>query len=281
MLISSGFISFFSLCVKFGVASVSIWTMTWLRFFIPLLFAIPFLVLSGAFKKFWPIKNLQLHFYRSAVVVVGQISMIYYLTRASLLDATLLWGTGPIFIPLIARIFFKQPIHRATWITIAISFLGIIFILKPDKGIFDFFSIFGLVSGLGMGFSQVLFGMNTEKGDPGENLFYLFLFSSALSFIPYLVYEERHFAFDLTGTGGLAILGVAVATLANQLFRGLAYKEAKPSLLTPFLYFSVVLSGLFDWIFFHHAPDMWTLTGCVLVVGASIYKWSVLRLNAQ
>lgn len=277
VLLSVSFLSFFSLCIKLGLGQVSIWAMTFMRFFIPLLIAIPFLVFSGSFKKMWPLKNIKLQFYRSAVVVIGQFSMIYYLTKASLLDATLLWSTGPIFIPLILRIFYKQKILTVTWIAILISFIGIALILKPDKGILDPFSIFGLVAGLSMALSQILFGINTEKGDPGENLFYLFLFSSILSFIPYLIYEERYFALHVTGAGVFAILGVALGTLGNQLFRGLAYKESSPILLTPFLYFSVVLSGLFDWAVFHKTPDMLTVIGTVLFVGIAIYKWAMLR----
>lgn len=277
VLFSASFVSFFSLCIKLGLGQVSIWTMTFMRFFIPLLLSIPFLLFSGSFKKMWPLKNVKLQFYRSAVVVVGQMSMIYYLTRASLLDATLLWGTGPIFIPLILRLFYKQKILKVTWISIVISFIGIALIIKPDKGILDPFSIFGLISGLSMALSQILFGINTEKGDPGENLFYLFLFSSALSLVPYLVYREHYFALHLTAPGILAILGVALGTLGNQLFRGLAYKQASPALLTPFLYFSIILSGLFDWTIFHRTPDIFTVIGTVLFVGATVYKWAALR----
>lgn len=277
ILFSTSFLSFFSLCVKFGLREVSIWTMTLMRFLLPLLFAMPILWMTGAFKKMWPLKNIRLQFYRSSAVFIGQLSMIYYLTRASLLDATLLWGTGPIFIPLILRIFYKQRILKVTWITIAVSFVGIVLILKPDQGIFDPFSVWGLISGLSMAISQILFGLSTEKGDPGENLFYLFLFSSILSLIPYFLYEENHFSFQLSNIEVGSVIGIALGTLGNQFFRGLAYQQAPPALLTPFLYFSILLSGFFDWMVFKQTPDILTLIGSILVIGSTFFKWVVLR----
>jgi drug/metabolite transporter (DMT)-like permease len=277
ILISAASLSIYSFFVKLGLKEVSVLSITFLRFFLPLLLGLPFFWWNGTLKELWPLNNIKLQFLRSLSVVATQFFMIYYLTQATLVDANMLWCTGPIFIPIISRLFYGHQIHKMTWISIGISFLGVILVLKPDQGIFDPFSIFGLLSGIGMAISQLLYGINIEKGRVGENLFYLSFFCSLLTLIPFLIWEEISFDLKPDMLTIVAITAFSVASLINQLFRGLAYTRASPVLLTPFLYFSVLLSGILDWTFYHKAPDIWAYIGFLLVLLGTGLKWLHIR----
>jgi drug/metabolite transporter (DMT)-like permease len=46
----------------------------------------------------------------------------------------------------------------------------------------------------------------------------------------------------------------------------MAYQHASASALAPFLYFSLIISGLFDWIFFNNLPNWLSLGGAILVI---------------
>ncbi len=273
-LLSASCFSIFGMFIKIGLEEVSVWSLTFFRFLVPLLLSLPFLWWSGTLKDIFPLKDLRLQVLRSLAVVIGQFSMIYYLTKASILDATLMWGTGPIFIPLIASLFYHVKIPRVTWISIFISFLGVGLILKPNREIFDPFIIFGLISGVAMAVSQTLYGVNSEKGKPGENLFFLFFFCSLFTLVPFILAEESRFDLGFDRLKVVSVMGVALSTIGNQLFRGKAYQRAQPAILTPFLYVSVVVSAFFDWALFHLYPDAWTAVGFILILAGSLLKWA-------
>ena len=271
--LSASCMSLFGFFVKIGLQEISIWGLTFLRFSVPLLLSLPFLWWNGTLQELFPLKDLRLQVIRAGTVAVGQFCMIYYLTKASLTDATMLWGTGPIFIPIIARFFYGVKIPKVTWWSIFVCFIGVALILKPDRGIFDPFSILGLISGITMALSQTLYGINIEKGKPGENLFFLLLFCSLFTMIPFFLSEEKHYDLHLDFLTVGSVLGTALAVIGNQLFRGYAYVRARPALLTPFLYISVVVSSALDAIFFHIYPDFWAALGFCFVVAGSFFKW--------
>jgi len=277
MLASSSFISLLGLSAKTGLQEISFLKLTFYRYFGPLLISLPFLWFDGTFKNLWPPKNIKNHILRSVSAVTAQLSMIYYLTESNLLDATMLWCTGPLFLPLIVHFLYKQKVQAATWISIAVSFAGVALVIKPDRGIFDPFSLFGLLSGVAMGFSQVFWGLNTEEGKVGENLFYLFFLGSLWLTIPIFIFDPTEFKMPIDKTVLYAIIGLTIASLCNQFFRSLAYKSARPYLLAPFIYFSVFLSGMIDWLYYKHPPDWIEAMGfCLVALGAYI-KWNWIR----
>lgn len=279
ILMSVSCISVMSLFVKLSVSQLSVWSLTFLRFFLPLLFLVPYLWFKGRLWSLWPVENFRLQAARSFCVAIAQLSGVYYLTQSTLVDATMMWGTAPMFMPIISRILYKHPMRRVTWISIILSFIGVVLVLQPTThGLFRPITIFGLLFGLAVAFSQVLYGANIQKRKSAENLFYLFFFSSALLFVPYLYLETQRA--DLATAQPLIWLFVVIATVAtigNQYFRGRAYLETKSTYLAPFLYFNVILSGLFDWLVFHNPPSLLMLIGFGFVLSGAYLKWSWLK----
>lgn len=276
-LLSAAALAAYTLFVKLGVSGLSVWSIAFLRFFLPLLIGIPYWWKNRIWEHLWPPKNLKLQLWRGALVAGSQLSFVFYLTKASLVNANTLWGLGPIFVPIVARLMYGQKISRVTWVSIGISMLGVILILQPDRGIFDVYVIFGILSGVGMAFSQVLYGVNVERGRISENMFYLFLFGALFTLPMFLVSEATREPFHFSFILALIIALIALMSFLNQFFRGLAYQISTPVLMTPFLYTSIFLSGIFDWVIFDNPPDLINLIGfCLILLGAFI-KWRWLK----
>jgi len=49
-----------------------------------------------------------------------------------------------------------------------------------------------------------------------------------------------------------------------------AFKHGKTTILAPITYSVVIFSGLFDWIFWDHLPDLFTYIGVILVVAGAM-----------
>jgi len=280
MVYSSFFLSLLNFNVKICIGPLGVIESTFLRYFTPLLALIPVLL----WRKEWHELRIQagvgMHLLRSVCAVTAQVFLNYYLTRGSLLNATVFWATGPIYVPIIVKLLFRQKTPLITWVATLISLLGVAMMVKPTDGIFSLFSFWGFAAGISMAFTQIVWGQNVEKGSVMENLFYLYLFSSVLAFLVWITIGETAFGSDRTpGTPLLwiSIVSLAITSIGNQLFRSKAYQQAPPYLLTPILYVAVVGSGILDILVYHNWPDVWGYCGFGLIAIGTLIKWWYLK----
>ncbi len=276
MLLSSGMLSFFTLFSKFGTENTSYFLLTFLRFGIPFLILLPFLLLTTPIKELFDTSNFKMHLLRVGCVLLYQYSIFYYLMHATLLDATVLQNTAPLFIPILERIFFKHRFHFKVLISIIISFVGVLCILQPDKQIFARLSIAGFLAPLGQAGSQVLYGHQARNENQKSNLFYLFFLTALLPAVVFMFSEEflrqENSLENYSLWGWANILALGIASIFNQSLRGIAYQYGKASQLAPFLYFSLIFSAFFDWLIFERLPNILSLAGAILVIAGGIIQ---------
>lgn len=252
MILSAASAALFALFVKAAMSTVFLPLMVFLRFFIPLLLVLPYYLFHIGELRF---NGTGKHALRAFFVIISQYSLFYYFTRASLTDGVLLWNTAPMFMPIIMYIVYKHKTGRVVWLSLLVSFIGVICVLKPTRALFDPFSIYGFISGLSVAFSQILYGVNREADTLSQNIFLFFFYTTILSLVIFLT---TLFFYDFTGMvlssfydNGmvipiLSVLGVGIGTIGNQILRGEAYKYAKPSSLGPYIYISVLFAALID-----------------------------------
>jgi drug/metabolite transporter (DMT)-like permease len=70
----------------------------------------------------------------------------------------------------------------------------------------------------------------------------------------------------------LLIAALGGASILSQLTRAAAYKRGTPTGLSPFLYFSILLGGLFDWLVFDRPPNGLSLLGALLIIFGGVLK---------
>ncbi len=270
MLLSAVTLSFFTLFAKFGVDRIPYSLLIFLRFGVPLALLLPYLLWSTSIKKLFFLSHFKLQILRCACLLVYQYSIFYYLTYSTLLDATVMQNTAPLFMPILERIFFKHRFEKKVILSILISFMGVLCVLQPDRSIFAKLSIAGLLAPLGQAGSQVLYSHQAKRENQTSNLFYLFFFCSIVSAAVFVfsklffgeVNSPEHASPLLWGS----VICLGIASILNQLFRGEAYKHGKASALAPFLYGSIIFSAILDWAIFHHLPNWLSLVGALLVI---------------
>lgn len=234
-----------------------------------------FLGCKEGFREIFHIHHIRSNLLRACFVLSSQYCFFYYLEHNTLFNATVLLNTGPLFIPLIERGVFGHPVSRATWTGVIVSFVGVLCILQPDRGIFSLLSLIGLMAGLGQAASQTVFGRNAKETKAEISVLHLFLLCLIFSFFPYAFLDLGNEGLDLfekNASLGLLIAGLGVASTFNQLARARAYQLASPSRLAAFFYFSVILSGLFDWGLFGKQPNFLSVLGAGLTVLGGVLK---------
>lgn len=270
MLLSSVTLSIVALIGKLAGAHLILPLLIFIRFFAPAVFLFIYIAISE--RAFIRKQPLHIHIVRAVCVVLSQYAFFFYLIHSNLFNATLLLMTGPFFIPILERVFYKEKIDFQHAGNIAIGFIGVACILKPTHGLINWHALIGLSAGFFNACSQILFYHMSKQYKTFVNMFFLYLFTSVIAlFILLFFYSAAawqqeslallhwHEAYLLT------LLGIFV--IINQYFRSKAYEGSKrPLYLTPVLFLSVFISGIFDWIFFYQTPHANVWIGAVLII---------------
>lgn len=276
MLISSMLLSLFSLFGKFAVEDTPFFLLTFLRFSIPLAIMLPYFLWTSSFKELFFTRRLKLQFLRCLCILVYQYSIFYYLIHSSLLNATVLQNTFPLFLPVLERVFFKHRFNSREIISMLVCFAGVLCILQPNVGLFEGLSIVVILAPLSQAGSQILFAHQSRSENPKSTLFYLYFLSSIGTAIIYF-FSAEFFAVkgslvNYTLLAWANIIALGVVSIFNQYFRGKAYEHCKPSSLSPFLYFSLIFSAVLDWAIFHRLPNWLSVLGALLVISGGLIQ---------
>lgn len=240
---------------------------TFFRFFSPCLLLGIWIFLR---KKKIRISKLQSHIYRALAVTGGQFLLLYVLTQTNLLLATLLYSTSGLFAPLLMFLFLKVRASNRAIISIIVSFAGVAIALGSWSQIWAPISLLGLLSGLLTAIGQLIQHQASKSERIIMMSFILFGFCSLFSLPLFLTAPFSSPTFNLPILG--IILTFGCFTVANQILKTAAYKKVnKASTLSPFLYATIIFSGLIDWVWKGIVPPFHTTLGILIILfGATL-----------
>lgn len=209
-------------------------------------------------------------FFRSFVGGVIGFGLVFLaVQKISLVNAMLLNSAGPIFVPLVLRIWRKVPINHLLWPGVIGGFIGIALILQPTKSIINPGAFFALAAGIIMSFSIVTNRLLSYTERNHTVMFYYFGIT-AITCLPVSLYQWVWPSFwDWCG-----IIAIGILTMAMQWFNFRSYHFAKASVLGPFVYSSVVYSVIIDWAIYGAIPNLIAWIGIALVCAGGI--WTIL-----
>jgi drug/metabolite transporter (DMT)-like permease len=220
------------------------------------------LLLPSVIKKGREVFTTKKFFLIALRTVFGLLSL-YFLTFAlktdSLAEVILLNNTAPLFVPFIVWIWHRTTISHQGWIGLVVGFIGIILVLNPRFHAINTGLIFALLSGLST--AGLLVVTRLIAHEPFLKLLFYYFFLISLFLSPFLFLEWNlppHWIWLFLFLASLALLS-AQLTFAASMRHALAHEVA------PFLYTSVIFSGLIDWIFWDTIPHLLSLMGMVVV----------------
>ena len=280
MVLGSLCLGLFGVFSRNGVELSSLGTAVFARFFLPgIIGIIPWIIilsLRGNYSWAKPLHGpLYIPLLRATVVVGAHYAFFACVTRMPLVDAVLLFNTAPLFIPIIERIVFKQRTGMRVRLCLMVAFVGVAFIMKPTSGLINPYALLGLCAGAGLAVSQICLLKGTRYYSMFENMLHLYLFSSVVALVPLFFFgpglivvgqEFAGFAFLI------AFSALAVSSLGNQFFRTLALGCVdQAGVLAPYMYLSVVFSGVLGWVLWGQVPDKWSVIGIALVLAQGLF----------
>ena len=200
--------------------------------------------------------------------------------------ATLAAGlyTSPLFVAALSALLIGEPVRLRGWFAIAIGFAGVLLILRPGT---DSFSWFTLLPVLG-GFFYALQALVTRakcRAVPPATLAVsvnvaLVVMGAVVSVVLIVLPPPPDSAAALPFVlGPWQIFGpvewgfvaiVAALMVGNSLVVSAAYQSAPPFIIATFDYNYLVFMTIFGLLFFAEVPDLQTVAGALMIVGAGL-----------
>lgn len=205
------------------------------------------------------------HLKRTFCGLAAMYCYFYALAHLPLTDAMLFSYAAPVFTPLIAWWWLKEPLTRRMLLATAVGFSGVLLVAKPSGALVSTIALVGVLSSVmaACAFVSIREMSNTEPAF--RIVFYFALFSTLVSAVPLLWAWQALDRHQL-----LLLLAAGLVASCGQLTMSQAYSCAPPGLIGPVAYLAIVFAGIIAWLRWNEVPSGASLLGAGLVFAASL-----------
>ncbi|MGL4850177.1 MAG: DMT family transporter [Clostridium sp.] len=205
---------------------------------------------------------------RALLGTIGIIANFYAIDNLVLSDANMLNNLSPFIVIIFSALFLREKITRKQIYILCVAFFGSLFIIRPSFSMTAIPALIGLLSAIcaGGAYTFVRFLGNKEKG---PTIVFFFSFFSIVVTLPFVVFDFTPFTpeelFFLLISGVVASIGQFALTTA--------YKYAPAKEISIYNYTQIIFSALFGFFIFSQIPDIYSIIGYFIVIGASFYMF--------
>ncbi|WP_296127947.1 DMT family transporter [Pseudomonas sp. Ga0074129] len=238
------------------------------RNLVGVLFFLPLVLLKGV----RPLKTARLksHLGRTLFGLAAMYCFFYAIAHLPLADAMLFTYSAPVFTPLIAWWWLKEPLSKRMLLTTGIGLIGVLLVAKPSAALLDSHALIGLAASILAALAFVSIREMSDTEPAFRIVFYFSLFSALISAIP-LTWAWQ----PLTQAQLGLLLVIGLLATASQIIMSKAYSLAPPGQIGPFAYLAIVFAGLIAWLRWGEVPDLTSLLGAALIFSSSLLSISL------
>lgn len=228
-------------------------------------------------KTGFVISNPKLHLSRAAAVSFSSVCFFMGVKFIPLAEATAISFMMPMFAAILSAFLLHEKASRAAWLATAIAFAGVLIILRPNVAEVGLAALFPLGSAIGM---AILILLNRKAAGTASVL--SLQFSIAALSTPILV--AAAVLGDLSGLAGLevgwphwsVILRCAIVAVSASCAHALIFMattRASAATIAPMTYSQLIVALVIGALVFGDLPDLTSMFGSALIVGAGLYLW--------
>ncbi|RWE20478.1 MAG: DMT family transporter [Mesorhizobium sp.] len=217
---------------------------------------------------------------------------LYYLAIAALplADAAALYFMAPLFIMVMAGPYLGERVSGRTLATVVIGLVGVIVMLRPSTGLFDWAALLSLGSAFLYGFSQLMARRIGDTESATVMAFYqngAYLIGAVLiagmfhvagitrAVHPSLEFLVRPWVWP-TVSDLMTMAACGFVASAGMILLSQAYRLAPANRVATFEYTGIIWTPLWGLLFFGEVPRNITMLGAALIIGAGL-----LALNGE
>ena len=216
------------------------------------------------------------------------ISHLFYFTSIAslpLATAVAINFSAPLFVTALSVVLLGERVGLHRWGAVVAGFLGVLIMVRPFAGSVEPGAILAVCGA----FTYSLVIIATRRLTAYESgqrvalysMFFFGIYAALGGFVVALLdlpvgehpasqYLLRDWSMPNVPAATLLVMIGVIAAFGNLLFV-LAYQRAPASLLAPFEYSALILSGVIGYLVWGDVPDRWTVLGAVVVVLSGVY----------
>lgn len=192
-------------------------------------------------------------------------------------EATAISFTSPMITAILAAVILSEPMRRETWIATIIAFAGVLVILRPNLSLLGPVALLPVIAATGMALLMVA---NRKVAGMGSALSMQFNVALIGAVSLCLGTAAGHLSgvhffevppLPLPVLVKCAIIAVTASTAHACIY--VATTKAGPAAIAPMTYVQLLMAGGFGWLLFGERPDIVSVGGAIVIVGAGLYLW--------
>ena len=216
--------------------------------------------------KFYLTSNRKLQLLRSLLSILESGCFILAFRYLSLADAHSIGALTPIVVVVLSYIFLREKISPRIWFAVFIGFIGVLIVMRPGLTVFDPASLIPLAAAFFLGLYQIITRKVSAVDNNETSLFYAGIVGMFLmGFISFFYWKPISVDFILM------FLGVGALYSSGVYFQIVALSKARASIVQPFHYTLIFWSIIFGFLFYKDIPDLFTITGAVVIIISGVY----------
>lgn len=216
-----------------------------------------------------------LHLLRALAGLFAMYCFFYSLAHLKLSDAMLMSLAAPIFIPVIARAWLKEPLPLVIGAAVLAGLAGVALVLKP-AGEIRWVMFIALAGSMGAALAKVTIRRLSETEPITRIVFYFALAGTLVSALPLFWVHASLSVREL-----LVLAGIGVLATLGQLLLTRGYASAPAAVAGVFTYSAVVLAALLGWWIWGERWDAASIAGAMLIAAAGALALRVSRPTAE
>ena len=234
------------------------------------------LLKSGSFKM--QKGSLPALFGRSIAGTIGIVCNFYAIDHMNISDASILNKLAPFFSIIFSIFILKEKASWKDWLLVAVAFGGALFVVKPSFDISKSVpALVGAFGGLGAGLAYTFVRYLSVRGERSAMIVFFFSAFSCLVALPFTIAQYEPMEFIQV----LFLLLAGVAASAAQFSVTAAYAHAPAKDISVYDYSQVIFAAVWGFVFLSEFPDIYSIIGYVIIIGAAVVKYLLSRKQGK
>lgn len=232
-------------------------------------FGLPLLCLLAHFQGGWrqlKTRRPLAHLARYILVLALSFSFFWALSQMKLVDAVAITFAAPILIAALSVPLLGESVGVRRWAAIGVGFLGVLIMLRPGMGVFQWAALVALCSAV---FYSLLM-ITTRALKASETTVALMLYPQLGISLTGLVFAPLFWMTPTLGDLGLFALAGAFGSVGIICLTH-AFRLAPVAVVSPFEYSAMIWATLLGFLVWRELPDAATLMGAFIVIGSGLY----------
>lgn len=203
---------------------------------------------------------------RSVIIAVEIGIFVVAIRHLSMSEIHSLMATFPLMVTALSVPFLGEVVGLRRWSAVGVGFLGVLIILRPGLGVFDWSAVLALICAFLFALYHVLTRL-VSRDDKGDTSFFYMALVGAVMFTILGPFFWRMPSL----VEWMLLVAVALTASVSHMLLIKALENAPASVLQPFNYMLLVWATLIGFVVFGSLPDLWTIVGASVVVGSGLY----------